>query len=285
MKYILTPKNFLDVALTLESGQAFRWQRHGDIWTGVVKNKVCRIVQDGLTVRFTGFTREEFIEYFDLRLDISEIYENTFSTHAEIRHLPQKYNGLRIMHQDLYECMLSFMLATNTSIPHIKSMIAKLSELCGEKIAGGYYAFPTPERILKSREKLCTCKLGYRERYIVEIARRIVDGSIELEKIKCMDYEHAVSELRGVNGIGNKVSDCICLFALKHYEAFPIDRHILDRVCRAYSSDNGFPALLKPCARRKITPQEYNQIGKFARAKFGHFAGYVQQYIFIDEIK
>ncbi len=284
MKYTLSADEPLNVAYCLESGQVFRWQKNGDVWTGVIKGKVCKIQQNGKTLTYTGFTHEELRDYFGLNLRFSEV-ERSFSQ-PEVKHLLDRYTGLRILHQDLYECILTFLLATNTSIRRIKKMIEVLSVTYGEKIKSGseiYYSFPLPENIVREPASISKCKLGFREERVVEFAKQVLDGTVNLEKISLMNYRNARNALMNIWGVGQKVADCVCLFALKHYNSFPVDTHIRKWFARQRYMElkDIYPKLGD---KGHLSKKLYERIGEFAVRRFGKYAGYVQQYIYLEEL-
>ncbi|MEM3444757.1 MAG: DNA glycosylase [Thermoplasmata archaeon] len=284
MKYIIEPENPLNVDLTLESGQAFRWRKEGEVWVGVVREKVCRVAQQGNVVTFTGFSMEEFLEYFGLKQDMREVVEESFRR-PEVSHLPGLYRGLRILNQEFYESLVSFMLATNTNIQRIKGMVEKLCGNFGRRIVDGgktYFTFPGPEKLLECPGKLNDCGLGFRRARILELAEKILDGKLNLERIAGMDYAGARASLLAIKGVGEKVADCVSLFSLHHYMAFPIDVHI-----KSWFRKQNYRELecVNPeLGRRQLKPGTYRILGDFARKRFGRFAGYVQQYIFLDEL-
>ncbi|MEM3396892.1 MAG: DNA glycosylase [Thermoplasmata archaeon] len=284
MRYFVEPDNPINLDFTLDSGQAFRWRKEGEIWEGIVRQKVCKLRQEGRMITFTGFTMEEFLEYFGLNLKMKEVVETSFGA-PEVSHLPTAYKGLRILNQELYECLFSFLLATNTNIKRIKAMVEKICLTYGEKIevAGRiYFGFPTPEKFLQCSEKIKNCSLGFRDSRILELAEKIVDGKINLERIATLDYTSARNALLEIKGVGPKVADCVCLFSLKHYMAFPIDVHISSWFRKQnYMELESVNAALN---QKKMSDKIYRILSDFARKRFGIFAGYVQQYIFLNEI-
>ncbi|MCX8174308.1 MAG: hypothetical protein N3F63_06870 [Thermoplasmata archaeon] len=284
MRYVAQPENPLNLDLTLDSGQAFRWRKEGNFWAGVVRHKVCRVVQEGRTITFAGFTMEEFVDYFGLNQSFREIVEESFGA-EEVAHLPVTYSGLRILNQEPYECLVSFMLATNTNIKRIKGMVEQICLNYGDKISDGgktYFGFPPPERFLECSERLKDCGLGFRERRVRELATKIVDGKFHLEKVASLDYPAAREALLEINGVGPKVADCVCLFSLRHYMSFPIDVHISAWFRKQNYMELGH--VNATLANRKMSGKIYNLLADFARKRFGRFAGYVQQYIFVEEL-
>lgn len=284
MKYTVDRKNPLNLSFTLDSGQAFRWERDGDIWVGVVRQKVCKVKQEGRVLVFTGFALDEFIDYFGLNQSMEEIIEESFRA-EEVVHLPKIYEGLRILNQEPYECLFSFLLATRTSIERIKKMIEQICINYGERIVSdgkAYFTFPSPEKFLEGAEKLKVCGLGFRENRVLDLAEMILSGNLNLEKITAMNYEKARESLLKINGVGQKVADCVCLFSLRHYSSFPIDVHI-----SSWFRGQNYRELeevIGALSKGKMTERVYRTLAGFARKRFGRFAGYVQQYIFFDEL-
>jgi N-glycosylase/DNA lyase len=207
----------------------------------------------------------------------------------------QRFRGLRLMRQDIWECLLSFVLSTNTNIPRIKKMISNLCEKFGEPINAGdltYRLFPTPERLSRaSMEELNECGLGYRAKFVRDISWTVDSGSVNLDELRLHDYPRAreillerVLDKKTFLGIGRKVADCVLLFSCDKDESFPIDVWI------ARALANLYPHLLseelverldsKLSGRSSLSDKSYDEIASSARNYFGAYAGYAQQYLF-----
>ena len=182
--------------------------------------------------------------YFDLDADYEAIITSVDSGDTYLRQAVSYGKGLRILRQDLWEMIVSFIISQQNNIRRIRKCIETICERYGEarisESGVSYHAFPEPEALaLASQEELQDCNLGYRSRYIRQTAGSIVQGEVELERLQKMDYGQARAELKRLCGVGDKVADCICLFALHHLDAFPRDTHINQVLERRYRQ--GFP--------------------------------------------
>jgi len=213
----------------------------------IAKDSYVRVSQQGEELTFTC-SEEEYHSLWKEYLDIEEDYDFIMglvpTEDAYMKKAMQKGYGIRILKQDLWEIIVSFIISQQNNIPRIKKSITMLCERYGEKKYNDqkeiYYTFPKPEVIINAtEEELRECNLGYRAKYILRTARAVVDGQISLENIKRMSYEEAKSELLKLFGVGIKVAECICLYALHHLEAFPVDTHIINVLKENYP--NGFP--------------------------------------------
>ena len=201
-------------------------------------------------------------DYFDLDYDYDRIVDDLTSSSDEFLKAAASYgSGIRILRQDPYEMLISFIISQNKNIPSIKTCIEKICETYGKRLEDGgrdraYYTFPTPEILAKAnREDLRALKLGYRDEYIIGASRAVIIGDLDLDSLKIYSPEEAVIALKKIKGIGDKVANCISLFGLHHIEAFPIDVW-MKRVLSEYYQD------------------------KFDPMKYRGYAGIVQQYMF-----
>ena len=265
----------LDLALTLSCGQAFRWEERGGWWEGVVKGQIWRLRQDVDRLSFDGPDGREVRRYLALDEDLPAIL-------AAVDHDPVIHpaigacRGLRILRQDPWEILISFICATNTNIPRIRKMIASLAVNFGERIPGtGYdrYGFPTPEALPGScGGDLAACRLGYREQSVAEAAARVAGDPGILGRIAVLPFNEARDALLSFRGIGPKAADCILLFGFNRLEAFPVDVWIR-RIMYAH--------YLSPLPGARVpSEKEDRRIRAFGREHFGPFAGYAQEYLF-----
>jgi N-glycosylase/DNA lyase len=176
----------------------------------------------------------------------------------------QAGGGIRILRQDLWEMIVSFLISQQNNIVRIRRCIENICERYGEEKTArnqvSYYAFPTPEQLAAATEaELRECNLGYRAKYVLWAARAVSEGSIDLSAIQSMEYKQAREELLRIYGVGEKVADCICLFALHHLDAFPVDTHIRQALDAHYK--RGFP-----------------------NRRYKGMRGVIQQYIFYYEL-
>jgi len=266
--------------LTLGCGQVFRWWRSGEWWEGVVRDRFIRIRQDGQTLTFTGADRAFVRDYFQLDLDLDGVITG-ISRDDLIRLASERCRGLRIVKQPPWECLVSYITATNTNIPRIRDCLSRLAERFGDELlgAGGrrYHAFPDPGSLAAAEPlALRDSRLGYRADYISATAQVLAADPSWEERLDSMTYEAARRDLISLRGIGPKAADCILLFAFGKYESFPVDVWIRKIMYRHYRHYLGRP----PAG--SMTPAEYEKIRSFARGYFGQYAGYAQEYLFCD---
>ncbi len=218
---------------------------------------------------FFDCTLEEFEgiwrRYFDLEEDYGKIINMIDPKDTYLIKAASYGSGIRILRQDLWEMIISFIVSQQNNIVRIRKCIENLCQKYGEekrlKDGRKYYLFPTPEALVKaSIEELYACNLGYRSKYIHKTAESVAFGEVDLEAIKQMDYEAAMDELCKLTGVGEKVANCICLFALHKTEAFPVDTHI-----------------------QKVLKEQY--AGGFPFERYAGYAGTLQQYIFYFDLK
>ena len=233
-----------------ECGQCFRWIKEDDeSYTGVAKGRVINVSKQGDKVFLKNTNLDDFnniwFEYFDLGTDYGKIKDILRNMDEHLEKATEFGEGIRILKQDGWEMLISFIISSNNRIPMIQKAINNLSRefgtYIGEYNGKEYYAFPTPEELVKAtEEELRALGMGYRARYLVETSRSICQGEISLEKIQSMRYYgRARKELLKLSGVGEKVADCICLFALHHMDAFPVDTHIKQVLDAHYR--RGFP--------------------------------------------
>lgn len=212
---------------TLDCGQAFRWEERDGFWQGVAFEKFLKLKKndDGTIILFNT-TEQDFkniwIDYFDLNRDYNEII--TAVSNNEILKTACEYGkGIRVLNQEPWETLCSFIISQNNNIKRIKGIISRLCENFGEE-KHGYYTFPTAEKIASlSLEDLSVLRSGFRAKYILDAAIKIQNGEVNLNTLKEMPVDLAREELMKIKGVGPKVADCALLFSHKHIEAFPKD--------------------------------------------------------------
>ncbi len=255
-----------------DCGQCFRWNKEEDgTYTGVVKNKVINIEQNGSTVVFSNVSMDDYHiikEYFDLNTDYTEI-KRSVNTDEIMAESIKFGEGIRILNQDEWETMISFMISANNRIPMIKKVIENLSTSFGDFICNykgrDYYSFPTAEQLSSADiEKIQECKAGFRSPRIKEAASRFLKEKDIIYNIKNTNYDEGLAYLKTYTGIGDKVANCILLFSMRQFDTFPVDVWVR-RVMQTLYVD-------------KDTKDA--DIRKFAENKFGKLSGYAQQYLF-----
>jgi len=296
-----------DLAATLNSGQVFRWHQNENSWTGVVGKNFARLTQtDGGILAETSAAIDDLDwlrDFLQTGTDLDAVLK-TFPDDEPMRRAVASCRGLRLLRQDPWECLASFILSSTKQIVQIQQIVALLCERFGEPVfslssqkggedrgeeadyfrvqipspqpsprLGGEreknsicFSFPTPQRLAAATEKdLRACKMGFRAPNLLAAARQIAEGKFDLEKIRRLDYAEARAELMKLRGVGGKIADCVLLFAYGFDSAFPVDVWIERALQRLY-----FPR------RRASEPR----LRRFAATHFGPHAGYAQQYLF-----
>lgn len=254
----ITGVSDLDLAQTLDCGQSFRWVENSGKFSGVAFRRKVSVYSDGENLYIDNTTEEDFENiwknYLDLELDYGKIRGQISKIHPILKEACAYAPGIRILRQEPWEALCSFIISQNNNIKRIKGIIERLCENFGEKI-DDFYAFPTAETLASlSPEDLSPIRAGFRHKYIIDGARKVASGEVDLEKCRNIGYDEARAELMKIKGVGVKVADCALLFGLHRIEAFPVDvwmRRALEKL---------FP---------NMTEND-----------FGDYAGIAQQYIF-----
>ena len=268
---ILADVEDFDLSQTFDCGQCFRWEKDGDAYFGVAYGMPLKISQNGDTVTLFNTTRDDWDKvwktYFDMERDYGEI-KKRLGTDSVMRHAISFGEGIRLLNQEPFECLISFIISASNNIPRIKKIIDSLCSNFGEKITymgKNFYTFPTAEKIASlSLSDLGIIKAGFRDKYILNTAKAVKLGQIDLECLKCASFEYAKTELLKLSGVGNKVAECVLLFSLEKYGSFPVDVWI--KRIMEYCYFNG--------------EQDKEVISAFAEEKFGELCGFAQQYLF-----
>lgn len=279
-QYILKDPKTFDLTDIFECGQCFRWNKEkDDSYTGIWKENVVNIKKEGKNYIFNGICNngnleKEIIEYFDLNRDYEKIKEELSKKDEYMRNSITYGNGIRILNQDLWETIISFIISANNNIPRIKGIIERLSKNYGKEIewqGKKYYTFPTPEELKNvTVQEYRKMGLGFRDIRLYETTKMILEGKINLKELEQNPNTLEVREkLLTLSGVGPKVADCILLFSsLKRFEVFPIDVWVRRVMNELY---------IKEQDESKINR---NKIEKIAREKFGDLSGLAQQYLF-----
>ena len=278
-KFILKIQNSFNLMHIFECGQCFRWNKESDgSYIGVIESCVIKVKKENEGIIFTGECIDGNFEttihkYFDLDTDYNE-YKQILSEVDE--YLKESINfgeGIRILKQDLWECIISFIISANNNIPRIKKIIEKLALNYGKKIefeGKEYYTFPTPEELAKaSVEDLRNLGLGFRDKRIYNTTKMILEKQVDLDVIKNMNSTDEMrEELLKLDGVGPKVADCILLFALKRVDVFPIDVWVRRVMNDLYIHNED---------EEKVNKKELQRL---AQEKFKGLSGIAQQYLF-----
>ena len=262
-----------------ECGQCFRWNEQEDgSYTGVVKDGVINVKKQGETIIFTGMCKKELKEivedYFDLNRNYEEIKTQLSKVDNYLKNSIEYGKGIRILNQDLWETIISFIISANNNIPRIKGIIDRISKKYGNKIkwnGNKYYTFPTVEQLENvTVEEYRKLGLGFRDIRLYETTHKILEKQIDLEALKTNPNTIEVrEELLKLSGVGPKVADCILLFSeLKRFDTFPIDVWVRRVMNDLYIKENDESKVSK------------KKIEDLAEEKFGSLKGLAQQYLF-----
>jgi N-glycosylase/DNA lyase len=286
MKITLNPTTTpFSLDYTLQCGQVFRWKKQDNWWYGIVTDKALKIKQNHNALEFEGANRDFIEKYFRLDDPLPLILQK-ISKDKHIKNAVRNFHGLRLIRQDPWECLISYVCATNKNIPAIKNMIDNLTKQFGNQTAfDGYlfHTFPEPRSLASaSIEELTRCKLGFRAKSVLKTAKQVDNKNASFVELEKMPYEIAKKELLKLAGVGDKVADCVLLFSLNKLEAFPVDVWMKKTIIENYRGYFG-DASLKALEKKALTPRQYREVGSFAREYFGVYAGYAQQYLFHHE--
>jgi N-glycosylase/DNA lyase len=259
-----------------------------NIWYGIYGENILKITEienkkkDGIIYEFDSFPEYNNWQNYIFRQDdnYDEIIHE-ISKNIKIKNIIQKYPGLRILRQKPIQCIFSFLCSSNNNIPRIRLMLKNLSKKYGKKIIFDdieFYTFPDLKSIsTASIQDLLSCGLGYRAKFISSSAKDILNERIDIE-LRKKEYEIAKEELLKLDGIGEKIADCILLFSFDKLEAFPIDVWIIK-----YLYQNLQQVLKTPIkSNSKVSAGQYRKISKEIRNYYGKYSGYVQQYIYFS---
>jgi len=283
LKLIQTP---FDLDLTLCCGQIFKWEKRGGWWYGIINDNPIKIRQLSKDLEFENASSDLIKNYFSLNDNLQEIKRKVVRDEY-IKTVLKKLWGLRIIKQDPWECLISYICATYKNIAAIKSMLFNLSKKFGEKKSLDdfiMYSFPNPKKLQSAKESdLLKCGLGYRSKYVLKTARKILEPNSFFDELYQLPYSQAKKRLIQLPGVGPKVADCILLFSLEKTEAFPVDVWIKRVIINHYSDHFSKSFISKISQSRSISCLEYTKINEFGRSYFGEHAGYAQEYLFYFE--
>lgn len=278
-KYILENATSFEPKHIFECGQCFRWDEQPDgSYTGIVKNNVINVkkVDNSIAFKSLGADNLEKLatDYFDLNRDYEEIKDKLSKIDEYLANSIKYGSGIRILNQDLWETIISFIISANNNIPRIKGIINRISQKYGNEInweGRNYYTFPTPENLAKATvEELRGLGLGFRDVRVYETTHKILEKQVDLEKMhEEKDTQKVRDELLSLSGVGPKVADCILLFStLKRFDVFPIDVWVRRVMNELY---------IKNEDETKVNKKE---IERLAKEKYGNLEGLAQQYLF-----
>ncbi len=272
---ILNEYDSFVISQTLECGQCFRFEKIGDEdYIVIAKNKVLHVLKKDNSIIFENTTKEDFeniwLDYFDFNRDYNKIKDLLSSEDETVKNAVKYAPGIRILNQDFFECLISFIISQNNRIPMIKKVVSNISQKYGKFIGDfnnvSYYSFPSVEELSNATEaELMECKTGFRAKYILDAVEKCMSGEISFEKLKEIPTDEARKELMTIKGVGPKVADCVMLFSMGRSDAFPTDVWVKRVMSYFYFDGNDTPI---------------KTIHKSAYEKFGEYAGFAQQYLF-----
>jgi len=249
---IISGISHFNLLQTLDNGQAFRWEKTATSFCGVAHGRVVEISENGGNIILKNMTETDFLdtwlEYFDLGRDYITIREYLAEYGGEpLRKAIEFSPGLRLLKQDPWEMLISFIISQNNNIPRIKKMIKTLCKAFGDNLGGGHYAFPSAERLSKlNASDLDVIRGGYRTAYILDAARKTADGSFDIGECESLPTRLLYEKLCTIKGVGPKVANCVLLFGFGHIDIFPVDVWMKKITAKFYPS--GFPADIAPYA-------------------------------------
>jgi len=252
---------------TFDCGQCFRWEKQEDgSYIGTANSQTVRISAKGSTVNIEGITENDYENFWKRYLDADRDYsavKNAVNINSTMDKAVKFGFGIRILRQDFFEALISFIISQRSSIPKIKTCVDKLCKLYGNEIefdGKTYYSFPTPEKIASlSEEDIRALGVGYRAPYILRAAKAVADGEIDEKFLDLSDTPTAREKLLSLYGVGDKVCDCVLLFSLGKYDLFPADVWI-----------------------KRVMEEEFDSkdAKKLGESQFGSYSGFAQQYLF-----
>jgi len=262
----------INVENSINSGQVFLWKKNKKYWYGINGQDVLKIDNLGDIKSY----QNNKIDFFRKKDDIEKIIKS-ISKDSVTKKAVKQYLGLRILEQDPFQCLISFITSSNSNIQKIKNSLENISKKFGTKIKfenQEFFLFPEPKKLAKaSINEIKSCGVGYRAQFIKEAASMTMLKKTDFEYLKKSNYQDAKKEICLIPGVGNKVADCVLLFSLNKLEAFPLDRWII-RILEKYYSDKF------QLETKTITEKQYDIIHEKILNHFGPFAGYAQQFLF-----
>ena len=268
------PVGEYDLDATLDCGQAFRWTRSADTWTGVVASRWVRLRKEANALHAeTAVPQTDWrwlSEYLQVEVSLATVLK-TFPSDPPLRSAIAACRGLRLLRQEPWECLACFILSSTKHITQIRQVVELVCQRFGEALltpqgSTPAFSFPSPERLSQLSElELRACAMGFRAPHLLEAARAVAEGRLELARLHTLSVSVAREHLMQLDGVGPKIADCVLLFACGFAEAFPVDVWVERALRELYFR------------RRKVSPRRFRE---FAATHFGPNAGYAQQYLF-----
>ena len=262
----------INIDNSINSGQVFLWEKNGTDWYGINGQDILKINKNGVIKSILN-SKTNFFRKND---NMQEIIKS-ISKDETVKKSVKQYEGLRIFKQDPFQCMISFIISSNSNIQKIKNSLEKISKKFGKKVKiqnKEFFLFPKPEKLANaSIEEIKKCGVGYRAPFIKQASKMIVLKKINFEYLEKCDYEEAKKNICLIPGVGNKVADCILLFSLNKLEAFPLDTWMIKILEKYYSNQFNIET-------KTITKKQYQILHEKIVNYFGPYCGYAQQFLF-----
>lgn len=262
----------IDIDNSINSGQVFLWEKCGSDWYGINGQDILKINKNAV-IKSIQNSKTDFFRKKD---NMQEII-NSISKDKTVKKAIKQYEGLRIFKQDPFQCMISFIISSNSNIQKIKTSLEKITKKFGVKVEiqnKEFFLFPKPEKLANaSIEEIKKCGVGYRAPFIKQAAEMIFSKKIDLEYLEKLDYKEAKKNICLIPGVGNKVADCILLFSLNKLEAFPLDTWMIKILEKYYSNEFKIET-------KTITQKQYEILHEKIVNYFGPYCGYAQQFLF-----
>ena len=262
----------IDVDNSINSGQVFLWEKYGSDWYGINGQDILKINKNA-AIKSIQNSKTSFFRKND---DMQEIIKS-ISKDKTVKNAIKQYEGLRIFKQDPFQCMISFIISSNSNIQKIKNSLEKITKKFGEKVEienKEFFLFPKPEKLANaSIEGIKRCGVGYRAPFIKQAAEMVLSEKINFKHLEKLDYKEAKKNICLIPGVGNKVADCILLFSLNKLEAFPLDTWMIKILKKYYSNEFKIET-------KTITQKQYEILHEKIVNYFGPYCGYAQQFLF-----
>ena len=262
----------IDIDNSINSGQVFLWERQGVDWYGINGQDILKIDKNA-SIKSIRNLKTDFFRKND---NMQEIIKS-ISKDKTVKKAVKEYEGLRIFKQEPFQCMISFIISSNSNIQKIKNSLEKITKKFGTKVTiqnKEFFLFPKPEKLANaSIEEIKTCGVGYRAPFIKQASKMIILKKINFEYLEKCNYEEAKKNICLIPGIGNKVADCILLFSLNKLEAFPLDTWMIKILEKYYSNEFKIET-------KTITTKQYDILHEKIVNYFGPYCGYAQQFLF-----
>ena len=262
----------IDIDNSINSGQVFLWEKDGTDWYGINGQDVLKINKNGIVKSI----RNSKTNFFRKNDNMEEIIKS-ISEDKTVKKAVKEYEGLRLFRQDPFQCMISFIISSNSNIQKIKNSLEKITKKFGTQIKiqnKEFFLFPNPEKLANaSIEEIKKCGVGYRAPFIKQASKMIVLKKINFKYLEKCDYQEAKKNICLIPGVGNKVADCILLFSLNKLEAFPLDTWMIKILEKYYSNQFNIET-------KTITEKQYQILHEKIVNYFGPYCGYAQQFLF-----